>query len=70
MSIQTGAESVIEVQIPLALLNDAKMVNIAVVSTNRGRASTASDILGTDLVLGASDDPLVLETFFNIPLAD
>lgn len=66
--ISAGDTSVIEIQIPRALLSDPEMLNIAVISTGRGRVSSASDILGTDFVLADDSEALVLETFFSYAL--
>ncbi len=67
-AVVTGGESVIEVLLPLASLDNPTNVNLALVSTGRGRANSASDILGTDLVLADDETPLVLDTFIPLPL--
>lgn len=66
VAIQPGAPSFIDLQIPMLLLNNPDSINIAVISTDRGRATTASDILGTDFVPSERDQPLILENFFNL----
>src|SRR5690606_15475728 len=43
-AITTGAESVIELGIPRLLLGDPTRLNLAAISTNRGRVNTAGDI--------------------------
>ena len=48
---------------------DPANVNLALVSTGRGRANSASDILGTDLVLADDETPLVLDAFFALSLS-
>ena len=65
----TGSESVIEVLLPLASIGNPANVNLALVSTGRGRANSASDILGTDLVLADDETPLVLDAFFALSLS-
>ncbi len=65
-AIHSGAPSVIEVQIPLALLGDPTRMNAALVSADRGRARSASDILGADFDLTAFEDGMVLEHFFAV----
>jgi hypothetical protein len=67
-AIAGGAGSVIELQLPLAALSDPSTLNIAVISTDRGRARSASDILGADGLPEGSDDALILDAFFPIVL--
>lgn len=68
--IAAGDTSVIELQIPRALLGSPETLNIAVLSTGRGRVNSASDILGTDIVLADDSEALVLDTFFAYILPD
>jgi hypothetical protein len=68
-AVTAGATSVIEIQIPLALLGDPQIVNIGVISTNSGRVSTAGDILGTDFTPADWDAETVLDTFFAYELS-
>lgn len=67
-AIVSDDTSVIEIQIPRALLGNPQTLHVAVVSTNRGRANTAGDILGTDFVPGGWSESVVLDTFFEVPL--
>lgn len=67
-SVAGGARSVVEFQLPLSALGDPSMLNIAVISTDRGRARSASDILGVDGLPDGSDEALVLDAFFPITL--
>jgi len=67
-AIDAGLPSTIELQIPLALLGNPDLLNIAIITTNRGRVSTAGDILGTDFTPSTWDEALILETFFSIGL--
>ena len=50
---------------PDTLLGEPSLLNVAVVSASRGRASDVVDILGSD-ESQADDMPLILETFFPI----
>lgn len=63
-----GTPSVIELFVPRALIGDPARVNLAVVSTGRGRANGASDILGTAPTPADDDTPLVLAEFFELTL--
>ncbi len=69
-AITTGKRSVIELQIPRILLRNPEELNIAVISSNRGQASTAGDILGTDDRPADWSDPLVLDVFHPYRLPD
>jgi arabinogalactan endo-1,4-beta-galactosidase len=62
--------SIIELQMPLALLGNPEMLNIALISTGRGRAQTASDILGTTFTPAHDEAALVLEQFFQVELVN
>jgi hypothetical protein len=62
-AIVSGASSVIEVQLPLTLINQPETLYIALVSSDRGRARGASDVLGTATI--PSDEGLVIEQFFR-----
>lgn len=68
MAILAGDSSVIEIQIPRMLLGDPALINIAVLSTDRGRAHTAGDILGTPATPDDWSAALVLDTFFAFAL--
>lgn len=68
--ITADDESVIELTIPRALLNNPEQVYLAVVSTDNARAHTAADILGTSYVPASWDEDLLLESFFAYDLAD
>lgn len=65
-SITSGEPSTIELQIPRQLLGDPETVYIGIVSTNRGRVSTAGDILGSDVVPADWDEALILDSFFPL----
>ncbi len=69
-AISAGETSVIELYMPRALLGNPQQVNIAVVSTGRGRVHTAADILGSDYVPATSSESLVLDVFFDFDLSD
>ena len=68
MAVFTGDTSVIEFQIPRTLLDASPTFNIAVISTDRGRAHTAGDILGTSFTPADWSEALVLDTFFEFVL--
>ncbi|MCB8976221.1 MAG: hypothetical protein H6657_02200 [Ardenticatenaceae bacterium] len=68
-AIQPGSPSVIELTLPKALLGDPSFVNVAVVSTGRGRAHTAGDVLGSSNTITDWADPVVLSEFGHYPLA-
>ena len=57
--------SVIELFLPRDLVGNPARVNLAVVSTGRGRANSASDILGTTFTPTADDETLLLAEFFE-----
>lgn len=64
-AVSTGSQSVIELQIPRALLNNPEVLNIGIISTGRGRVRTASDILGSAAIPSDDSEPMILETFFQ-----
>ena len=64
-AIDAGTPSVIELQIPKALLSDPDFVNIGVASTGRGRVHTAGDVLGTPVSPGDWNEPVKLDVFAN-----
>ena len=68
-AISSGEPSVIEVQFPLTVLGRPHNINIALLSTDRGRARSASDILGNNFDLSASAENLVLDQFFSVDLS-
>lgn len=65
-AIQSGSPSIIELQIPKTLLGNPGIINLAVVSTGRGRVHTAGDIMTTTVSPGSWDEPVVLEQFINL----
>jgi arabinogalactan endo-1,4-beta-galactosidase len=69
-SVTVGEPSVIALHIPRRLLGVTDSVQVAVISTNNGRANTAGDILGTEFTPSEWREPLVLDTFFSLPLGD
>jgi len=69
-AILAGETSVIEIQVPRALLRNPQILNIAVLSTDRGRVHTAGDILGTAFTLPDWSDELVLDVFSRFDLSD
>ncbi len=68
-AISAAATSVIELNLSLALLADPQQVNIAVLSTDRGRVHTATDVLGSDDAPATSSEALILDAFFPVDLA-
>jgi arabinogalactan endo-1,4-beta-galactosidase len=69
-AVSAGDSSVIELQIPRALLGDPQIVNMAVLSTDRSRAHTAGDILGTSFTPADWSEELVLDVFFEVAPAE
>lgn len=69
-AIMAGDTSVIEVQIPRVQLGDPSSLNIAVISTGRGRVHTAADILGSDFVVQDWSEAVVLDTFLTYTLPE
>jgi len=67
-AVVNGSPSVIELLLPLVSIGEPASINLAVVSTGRGRANSASDILGSDLVLADDETRLVLAAFFPLTL--
>jgi hypothetical protein len=59
--------TVIEFQIPRVQLGDTQQLNVAVVSTDRPRAHTTADILGTSFTPSDWSEAVVVDTFFSIP---
>lgn len=70
VTVAAGEPSVIALQIPLHLLGSPEQVQVAVISSNNGRANTAGDILGTDFTPSEWREPLVLDTFFSIVIGE
>jgi arabinogalactan endo-1,4-beta-galactosidase len=68
IAIKNGEPSVIEIQIPKSELGDPDFVNLAVISTGRGRIHTASDILGTPISPQDWSEPIVLDQFIRFDL--
>jgi arabinogalactan endo-1,4-beta-galactosidase len=68
IAIKNGEPSVIEMQIPKSELGNPNFINLAVISTGRGRVHTASDILGTPTSPQDWSEPLVLDQFFRLDL--
>lgn len=66
--VHSGPQSVIALHIPLAALGNPAFVNLAVISTSRGRAQTAGDILGSDFTPADWSAPLMLDTFHHYDL--
>ncbi len=62
-AIQNGAPSVIELQISKALLGNPEFVNLAAISTGRGRVHTAGDIMGIDVSPSDWQAPVMLDAF-------
>ncbi|NLF78187.1 MAG: hypothetical protein GX573_21040 [Chloroflexi bacterium] len=67
LAVTVGEPSVIEIGIPRALLGDPASIHVAAVSTDRARAHTAGDILGTDFTPASWTEAVILDAFF--PLA-
>jgi hypothetical protein len=68
VALADGATSVIELFLPRSLLGDPRQLNIAVLSTDRGRVHTAADVLGSEYVPSSWDDALILDTFLPLTL--
>lgn len=68
IAIKNGTPSVIEIQIPRRNLGNPEFVNLAVVSTGRGRVHTAGDILGTNISPTEWAEPVILDQFVRIDL--
>lgn len=62
-AIQNGSPSIIEIELPKALLGNPEFVNLGVVSTGRGRVHTAGDILGTGDSPTDWAEPVILDVF-------
>ena len=63
--ITPGEESIIDLIVPLALIDNPEGLNLAVVSTPRGRASEVVDILGSE-ESQEDDVTLILDSFFQV----
>lgn len=68
IAIKNGEPSVIEMQIPKSELGYPDFVNLAVITTGRGRIHTASDILGTPISPQVWSEPIILDQFTRIDL--
>ena len=68
IAMRNGTPSVIEIQIPRSALGDPDFVNLAVVTTGRGRVHTAGDILGTNLSSEDWSETVIVDQFFRIDL--
>ena len=66
VAVVAGDTSVIELQFPRTMLSDFESLYIGVTSTDRARAHTAGDVLGTPSVLADWDVALVLGDFFEV----
>jgi hypothetical protein len=62
-AVQNAHPSVIELQIPKALLGNPEFINLGVVSTGRGRIHTAGDVMGIDTSPIDWEEPVTLDTF-------
>lgn len=69
-ALVSGNPSVIELQLPLSSLGNPASLDIAVISTDRGRARGASDILGTEFIPSDSEEALILDQFFRFNLSE
>ncbi len=70
IDIRNGMPSVIEIQVPLRDLGNPSFVNLAVITTGRGRVHTAGDILGTDISPTDWSDPVQLDQFVRFDLTN
>ena len=70
LAIKEGEPSVIEIQIPKSELGNPDFVNLAVITTGRGRVHTAGDILGTNISPQDWQESLVLDQFFKFELTN
>jgi hypothetical protein len=70
ITVTAGEPSTIEIGIPRALLSDPATINLAVISTDRSRAHTAGDIMGTDFTPADWTEALVLDTFVSLSADD
>lgn len=68
MAVQSGSPSVIELQIPKAVLGSPQTIHVGVVSTDRSRIHTAGDILGNDVSPSDWSEPVVLDLFQEIDI--
>jgi arabinogalactan endo-1,4-beta-galactosidase len=61
--------SVIELHLPLTLIGNPASLDIALLSTDRGRTRSASDILGTEFIPSDASESLILDQFFRFKLS-
>lgn len=66
LAIQAGDTSVIEIQIPEALLSHPPLIHAAVLSTDRTLAHTAADIMGSAFTPADWSEPVVIDQFFSV----
>lgn len=69
-AIRDGSPSVIELQIPKALLGDPDFVNLGAVSVGRGRVHTAGDVLGAPVSAADWKEPVTLDVFAHYEIRD
>lgn len=69
-AVRSGETSVIELQIPLAVLGNPQTLHVALISSDSGRAHTAGDVMGTAITPSDWTEALVLDTFFRYELPD
>lgn len=62
-AIQNGSPSIIEIQVPKAMLGNPQIINLGMVSAGKGRVHTAADILGSEAVVADWSEPVTLATF-------
>lgn len=67
-AFEGGEPSSIVLRFPKSLLGNPEFLNVAVVSTGRGRVHTAGDILGTEFSPASWDEMVILEDFIRIDL--
>ena len=70
IAILAGDPSVIEIQVPRFLFGDSQQLHVGVLSTDRPRAHTAADILGTDFTPANWSEALVMDVFFALPVTE
>ncbi|MBE2223243.1 MAG: glycosyl hydrolase 53 family protein [Anaerolineae bacterium] len=69
-AIHSGEPSIIELQIPKALLNNPSSVAVAAATVGKGRVHTAVDILGSSALLADLKDEVTINTFVHFDLSE
>ena len=66
LAIQNGVPSIIEIQLPKALLGNPEFLNIGIISVGRGRVHTAGDLMGSSPSPADWNEDVMLRDFAQL----